>query len=82
MKSRPALTVDKSNTILKEIEEDLRLDENDWNSLLNSIKKGNCLPFIGAEPFSPWIPLEIKDSEDWTKFLSEKWTKDYGYPFY
>jgi len=63
--------IEKENTVLKE-DEDLTLNENDWDKLVSSIKKGECLPFIGAEPFSPWIALEIKNYKDWTKFYSLK----------
>jgi hypothetical protein len=59
--------------------------EEDWAVLLKSIRGKKCIPFLGAEPFSPWVPFEAtfkpNPSLEWTGNLSELWARDYGYPF-
>jgi hypothetical protein len=67
--------------IIRDSVQDLSLRNEDWDVLLDSIKSKKCIPFLGAELFSPWLPIEGKSSGEWTKDLSEQWTEEYGYPF-
>lgn len=67
--------------IPKDNEQDLNLRKEDWDALLDSIRAKKCIPFLGPELFSPWLPLKDKLSEQWTRNLSEQWTNEYGYPF-
>ncbi len=41
------------------------LCEEDWNSLLYRIERGNCTPFLGAGASMPRIPLAGGIAEDW-----------------
>src|SRR5437016_1935660 len=49
------------------------LSDQTWNILLDRIKKGTCLPFLGAGAGYPYLPL----GGDVARKLAEK----YGYPF-
>jgi tetratricopeptide (TPR) repeat protein len=43
-----------------------------WTSLLKSIDRKKCIPFIGPGASDPWFPRE--------RDITEKWIKEYGYP--
>jgi hypothetical protein len=49
------------------------LQEKDWLVLLNRIKNGRCLPFLGAGACYGLLPLGSD--------LARDWAKKYGYPF-
>ncbi len=43
------------------------LSDEDWNSLLYRIERGNCTPFLGAGASMPRIPLASGIADDWAK---------------
>ena len=48
-----------------------RLEDSDWINILK-IKKGKCIPFIGAGTCAGTLPI--------SRDISNKWAKDYNYP--
>jgi hypothetical protein len=49
------------------------VDEADWRRLVNQVRSGDCLPFLGAGACSGTIPT----AHD----LSRRYARQYGYPF-
>ena len=49
-----------------------KLEEDDWNLLLERIKDGNCTPFLGAGACSQKIPVGSQ--------IASEWAKEYDYP--
>jgi len=49
-----------------------KLEEDDWNLLLERIKDGNCTPFLGAGACSQKIPVGSQ--------IANEWAKEYDYP--
>jgi hypothetical protein len=49
-----------------------KLEENDWNLLLQRIKDGKCTPFLGAGACSQKIPVYSQ--------IASEWAKEYDYP--
>lgn len=49
-----------------------RLDDRDWETLLQRIKDGKCTPFLGAGACSGFVPLGSQ--------LAAKWAEAHGYP--
>jgi hypothetical protein len=69
------LEVTGSNT--KELELESRFStssfqSNEWNELLTSIREERCIPFIGSEGHTPWIPRDLD--------IAREWAKEYEYP--
>jgi hypothetical protein len=48
------------------------LEEKDWDSLLRTIRDGNCTPFLGAGACAGFIPLGSQ--------IAQEWAKQYKYP--
>ena len=49
------------------------LKEKQWTDLLGSVDEKNCIPFLGEELPSKWLPV----SSD----ISSSWTREFSYPF-
>jgi hypothetical protein len=49
-----------------------RLEEKDWDRLLQRIKDGKCTPFLGAGVCSGMIPVGSQ--------IASEWAKKYEYP--
>jgi hypothetical protein len=66
----------KSMGVAEKPEEPDGLDimkEKQWFDLISLVDEKNCIPFIGEEISSKWIPLSSN--------ISSEWAKQYGYPF-
>jgi len=50
----------------------IKLEEKDWDLLLERIKHGNCTPFLGAGACCEKIPISSQ--------IANEWAKKYGYP--
>lgn len=50
-----------------------RVDEKDWQRLVEQIRTGDCTPFLGVGASTATLPTGRE--------LSDRWAGDYGYPF-
>ncbi len=48
------------------------LEERDWDSLIGTIRDGNCTPFLGAGACAGAIPLGSE--------IAQKWAQEHNYP--